>query len=171
VLERTGKAFVDASNRNDAAWDATIAFLGYKSFLNHLLPGDIFPAGSAVHIRTEYVAQAPAGRPIPIFSVPNIPVPKDQAARYDFIDEDRNQYKPMGFPFIYVDGGWATIDGLWLKHVLFRNVQIVYSGGQLRLEDVYFVNCTFDLARDSNSQRFALAILSPSTAVNFSPAT
>jgi hypothetical protein len=57
------------------------------------------------------------------------------------------------------------LDGMFLKHVTIRDVTISYEGGPVILDDVYFVNCTFDVRHAPNSQELATAILehSPTT--------
>lgn len=61
---------------------------------------------------------------------------------------------------LVVDGYDLKIDGLDARNVLFSNCKITYSGGQVALENVYFSNCTFDIARQGRD--FASAALSPS---------
>jgi len=51
-----------------------------------------------------------------------------------------------------------------MRRVKFRNVYISYSGEPLQMEQVYFMNCTFAINQQSNGERLALAVLSPSPA-------
>src|SRR5207245_10955818 len=49
---------------------------------------------------------------------------------------------------ITVDGHnelWVLLDGEYWKNVTIKNARIVYKGGPIQLENVYFVNCTFDM--------------------------
>lgn len=52
-----------------------------------------------------------------------------------------------------------TLDGYRLKNVVFDNVTVVYRGGPLIMESVYFVNCKFELQKDDRGQKFAQDIL------------
>lgn len=61
---------------------------------------------------------------------------------------------------LMVDGYDLKIDGLDARNVLFSNCKIAYSGGQLLLDNVYFSNCTFEIARQGKN--FASAALSAS---------
>jgi hypothetical protein len=47
----------------------------------------------------------------------------------------------------------ATLDGWHLKHVAFENMKLIYHGGPLLLEAVYFVNCQLECMTSDNSWR------------------
>lgn len=48
-----------------------------------------------------------------------------------------------------------TLDGIEWKNVVFFNAHIKYGGGDLILENVRFVNCTFDVPVDMRGAEFA----------------
>jgi hypothetical protein len=48
-----------------------------------------------------------------------------------------------------VEGVRQTLDGIRWRNVIFQNVHIRYEGREVLLENVKFVNCTFDIAPDS----------------------
>ncbi len=50
-----------------------------------------------------------------------------------------------GPAYLVVKGLTATLDGFYLKHVLFQDMFLIYHGGPLILEEVYFVNCIFQI--------------------------
>lgn len=167
TLEKTGAKFVEASKKNPAAWDAALAFVNFKTSLNnsstsiptHSVPGLIF---------TRYPMPPPfQGMPIPQLSVSGM-VPITEAAKYMPIGEDLNQEGSVGNEFIFATGGAQIIDGWEFKNVIFINVQIVYKGGSVRITNVYFLNCVFDMQAVQNAQNLALATLVPSPATNFS---
>lgn len=59
-----------------------------------------------------------------------------------------------------------TLDGIEWDSVTFVNVRIKYAGGTTRLKDVRFVNCTFEVPRDSSGNRIAeYAIVEPKEAL------
>jgi hypothetical protein len=61
---------------------------------------------------------------------------------------------------LLVDGYDLQIDGLDVRNTVFTNCKITYSGGQLSVDNVYFSNCTFEIAQQGKD--FARAVLSPS---------
>ena len=97
-------------------------------------------------------------------------VPADRA--YVYAELGRPPSSSPGFAFLALDGHDRTeftLDGFRIRHVIFRNARIVYDGGPVNLQDVYFVNCTFEIkqraARKSHLlEAFTKAVLeSPST--------
>ncbi len=62
-----------------------------------------------------------------------------------------SQYGPA---FFVVTGPTATLDGEYLKNVVFRNIRVVYHGGPVILKNVYFLDCQFQV--DSNEQSWRL---------------
>lgn len=64
-------------------------------------------------------------------------------------------------------GGAAILDGARLKKVIFQDVHVVYSRGPLETENVYFLNCTFDIKQQTDGERLALALLRPPADVTF----
>lgn len=55
---------------------------------------------------------------------------------------------PLGYAFLMIDGKNQTeflLDGHQIRHVVFKNARIEYDGGPTSIQDVYFVNCTFDI--------------------------
>jgi hypothetical protein len=48
-----------------------------------------------------------------------------------------------------------TLDGIEWRNVTFVNSRIRYHGGDLRLENVHFVNCTFEVPSDSRGAQLA----------------
>ena len=67
--------------------------------------------------------------------------------------------KPLFILCALPERAWF-FDGFQLRNVIFDGVGIEYKGGPIRLENVYFVNCTFDVQRTSEGQEFAKATLS-----------
>ncbi|MGH9598966.1 MAG: hypothetical protein ACRD27_03830 [Terracidiphilus sp.] len=55
-----------------------------------------------------------------------------------------------------------------MKRILIENAEIVYDGGPLQMEDVYFVNCTFTFAHQRNDELLAESLLSPDAKTTFS---
>ena len=61
----------------------------------------------------------------------------------EHICEPLNLGNKTGNRSILFLGGAIRIDGLLIRHVVFRNVEIHYDGVPVILEDVMFVNCRF----------------------------
>jgi len=50
-------------------------------------------------------------------------------------------------------GPGAVEKELFLQNLAFRDARIIYSGGPLRLKNIYFIDCTFEL-QPSEPSRF-----------------
>ena len=59
-----------------------------------------------------------------------------------------------GFRYIQIEGKVDSIvlDGMYMKNVIVRNADIIYDGGPVRLENVYFINCNLHF-RESPTTR------------------
>ena len=75
------------------------------------------------------------------------------------IGSDRNAGMSRGNQFIFASDGDVLLDGKHFKNVVFRNVKVVYNGGPSILENVYFLNCTFDVSPGPAGQEFAGKLL------------
>jgi hypothetical protein len=161
VVERTGKSFIQAASQQPAAWDVALQYVQYRSYLNLTLPLQSFqPApGTPAVITTQYKTVNPSGYPPAQFSVVGV-ISKDKAARFNMIGEDLTSDAAYGNQWIIATGGGIVMDGFKLKNVVLAGVHVVYMGGPLQMENVYFVDCTFDLARGMHGQEVASAILS-----------
>jgi hypothetical protein len=49
--------------------------------------------------------------------------------------------------------------GAYIRNFIFKDLNIMYNGDPLVLDNVYFVNCSFQLARSDKSRALALAVL------------
>jgi hypothetical protein len=169
LIENVGQKFVAASNQNPQAWNAALAFLDYKTSTNALPPvystSPIVKVDPAIAV---YDYNSPTGtKPPTLFSSP-VTVPKAQSAQYGVIGKDENASLTVGNASLIAQGGAEILDGMQFKHVVFRNVEIYYSGGPVVLSDVIFINCTFKMKPSRNSESLAVAILAPSATTTFS---
>ena len=167
IVKDLGVKFVDAAQNDPPAWNTALAFLNYKSFLNGLATR--VPAGVIANnnLTTKYhKGIAPEGENRPTFSVPaGVSVPKEQAAKFDLIGVDQNKDSKEGNPLLIASGGGIVLDGMELKNMIFRGVHIVYRGGPLKMDNVYFENCVFDVTQERHGESFAATLLrsGPST--------
>jgi len=77
----------------------------------------------------------------------------------------KNEKVKVGRAFLILDGGSLLLDGLYWKRIVFRNTHIVYRGGPVEMQDVYFLNCTFEVRRDAPGQQFARTLLATNPAI------
>jgi hypothetical protein len=89
-------------------------------------------------------------------------VPKAGAAILDRIGEDLNADRTNGNAFLLMTGGNIRLDTLHLKNIVLKDVHVFYSGGPVILENVYFVNSTFDIDNNPNSQLLTAKLIEPS---------
>lgn len=81
-----------------------------------------------------------------------------------------NKDHDFGPSYMMLIGVSLLLDGSHLKNIIIKDARVVYHGGPLRLENVYFLNCTFDLQREPSTLNFAKAVLEAGPATNFTTA-
>lgn len=146
------------------AIEAVGELIGYRSFLlpspiGHLQDGA--PAHSAMLTLPKLHTFRPLDSSSKIYGFMR-PLPAATGgvgARIDLL----NRPEPLvseDYRALLVDGYDLEIDGLDVRNAVFSNCKITYSGGQLSLDNVYFSNCTFQIAQQGKD--FARAVLSPS---------
>jgi hypothetical protein len=169
TVEEVGTKLIEIGSAD--AWSTALDFLNYKSFLNASLSMSFTNVPGPVTLFTAYEVTAPPGLPPAKFSVYGA-VPKEQAAQFTKIggqgQGDLNQSSTLGNGIIFVDDGGVVLDDMQLKNVVFRNVFISYQGGPISMQNVYFINCTFDVKQQSNGRALVTAALKPSPAISFS---
>jgi hypothetical protein len=165
AVAEVGKKLVDA--RSADAWNTAVNFLNYKSFLNVLLSVRVNSVVGTGTLQTKYIETVPTGQQGAHFSIAGV-VPREQAAQFLTIGgPDPNSDNPLGNDWILASDGSLIIDNIQMKKVIFRNVHVVYNGGPLRMQDVYFLDCTFEVRQRSNGEALAVAVLNPSPATTF----
>ena len=165
VIAENGAKFIGASSKSSTALEAVIALLNYKSYINKT--NTAVPTDFKVYLAlTHFSITVPPGATHPNLFFSGS-ASKDQAAEVMKIGEDKDVGAAMGVHYIQILGGTTELDGHQFRNVFFQNVHIIYDGGPLRMTNVVFINCTFDVKSDTNSQNFALAALTPGAATNF----
>ncbi len=82
------------------------------------------------------------------------------AAHLEEIGNPVNEDKKVGPPLLFVTGpGTLILDESWLKNVVVIDVTVIYRGGPVRLQNVKFVNCKFELERSDQVEKFVQATL------------
>lgn len=162
VVKSEGAKFIDAAQRNPDAWSAVIEFVNYNSFLN-FDPASI--SGARVSLANKFTAYQPPSSAGPVWALGDSKPPEVPQLR-PLDQRDLNDGKTYGPKFLKIVGGEVLLDGYYIKNVILENVHVSYRGGAMRLENVYFVNCTFDIPQQQNGERLAMALLEPSSATN-----
>lgn len=85
-------------------------------------------------------------------------------ARLNILGRSNSILPVDAYQAVLTEGYEVKIDGLDARNIAFNNCKIIYSGGSLILENVYFSNCTFEL--DKSGMEFAAAALSSSGEVS-----
>ena len=160
---RVGLRLLDVSEGNSAAWKSTLRFAGYRSFLNlgsASLPNISSPRRAA----TNYVYKNGGSHPL-FAAVGSAPI--SEAVRFSPIGKDPNTNQESGDAVLIGTGGSVEIDGMEMRHVVFRNTEIIYNGGPIRMSDVYFVDCTFKIKQQRTGVGFVTALLQEGTATSY----
>jgi len=154
IVRNTGIKFIEAAQTNPEAWSVAEQFLSYRSFLNADFaprPSDLTPAtGQSKYRPTVNIVPNPEHpeehRALSVYFAGGH-VGNDKAARLESLDQPQPEGSEFGL--FVIEGGADTIglDGEYMKNVIIRNANVAYSGGSLKLENVIFVNCTFNSLR------------------------
>lgn len=168
VIQEAGQQFVKAAAASRPAWDTALQFLNYRSFLN----AAVVPTGPKQLIGEDtnyYVPKSSADFSAPgaaMYSVganktPDVPQFREINA------PDPNADKAAGPQYLLVTNLTLTLDGLFVKRVIVKDAHVVYHGGPVVLQGVYFVDCTFEIDHRPQGVTFASTLLA-SSAVTFS---
>lgn len=178
VIEDTGLRFIDAPALTPASWDAALRFIEYQSVQN-ASAGPSFndatrnAAGTKAGISFEalIIATRPGMEgPPPLLCKPGTPlVDHSISALFARIgNEDQSQERSPLFWVIEGDGYGFLMDGYHVRNTALRDALVIYNGGRILLENVFFFHCKFQMAKNKNTQDFAKAILSNGPSLNFS---
>ena len=172
-----GKLVSGLTASSPAAWQNLTQAVNYRTFLNaDYIPKvtDFTPATGKEDYQSEVIIASPppVGGLAFIVGFAGGHVPDQESARLETISKPRPH--GSGFGFIVVEGGAGAIglDNAYLKNVIVRNAHVMYSGGPTKLENVYFVNCTFTFpvlrAQPQQRERQLSDAILEAVSVNFS---
>ena len=148
------------SSTSALAWETTLALLQYQSVMNAFSPPiDTSLTKPVLAYSTKYLVQTEPGLALPQLKSTTLTVPRENAAALDLIGQDRNKNSLTGPAMLEMVEGNLTLDGMHLKNVVLVNVHVIYKGGASELENVYFLNCTFQITRSANGIELADNIL------------
>jgi len=159
----------------NAAWNAIQQLLDYRSYFNsRQIPSTsqakLVPNPSEFRVRYK-------DRPIPgvaysritLYFVPEW-VPASEGAIFTDIGKETQGTTPITPRYFLLDapGREVMLDGEHLRNVIVRHAKIVYSGGPVVLENVYFVNCSFAIYKNKDGNELTGSILQ-SAGTTFKP--
>jgi hypothetical protein len=163
VLREVGTKIAQGQEREGSpeALAALSEIGGYKSTVAPLPPsGDYFPPGG-------FSFTVPSTRLSPWVLEASGHAPLAEAARFELLDDTFNDHRLEGPALTELkpdtDAKYErrfTIDGMWIKKSIINNAYIYYSGDRVRLENVTFNNCWFNVERTEEGSRFVSEIAS-----------
>ncbi|MGO9866017.1 MAG: hypothetical protein ACLPLR_20615 [Terriglobales bacterium] len=167
VVEKTGTKFLDASQSSPKAWDATLAFVDYRSYLNGPNPPlEDFYAFDAPNIyafkETHYVFGNIPDKPKPQFTTSLKRVPIAVSARLEQIGHPFTGEPNEGPQSLLGVGGELALDGYYLRSVILEGMIVHYNGGPVTLENVTFINCQFVMDNIDNGRALGSQLLASS---------
>jgi hypothetical protein len=171
LVSKIGTGLVGAVKFNPDAWNAALSFLVYKSenFDKATLPVPP-PTDNTEPTKTVYAVNTIPGKEAPKLGVSGRTDSKN-AANISFIGKRLNDNLPVGAAYIWMSDGNVALDNTELKNVVMTRVHVYYSGGPVQLQNVYFVDCIFEMKPNKNSQSFMIAALKSSPFISFSAAS
>jgi hypothetical protein len=166
--------------RTTAAWKTTLSLANYRSTLNEANKN--LPVSNAtptpIANRPEYGIAANFETPLGmnhktleqslLISLVGASTPEDAAHLELFSTPNA---APSEAQYIILESTNPDIalklDNMYLKNVIVKNLKVRYHGGAAKLQNVYFVNCTFEIDQQPSGLLFAEAVLSPNLATTF----
>jgi hypothetical protein len=166
-LSAVGQRILDvakgSSSQSNLAWETATSLLQYRSALNGLVPpinlASAIPLSATV-VTTVYKTYTRPGLEKVTLSFIGL-APKENAAALDYIGQDSNANLTIGNQFLVAQGGSLQLDKMHLKNVVLSKVHVIYEGGPVVLENVYFIDCFFEINRDAKSQALSASLIQP----------
>jgi len=160
IIRDVGNGFIEAAAKNPDAWDAALAFVNYRSFLN----AESFNLPTRPDAIQETKYELPPGKfVVGPFRTAQVVVPSEapEIPQFRTLDApDLNRGVSVGPSFLFIEGGTLVIDDLYLKRIIFRDLHVIFRGGRVVLQNVLFINCIFDIAQAPQGQTLASALVS-----------
>lgn len=170
VVEKGAKKAIDVSRENPTAWPVASDFLAFRSVLTASAAPPTPPNLKPPQLITNWriAPEVEGNGAIVTIGFVNQVVSPISATRFEKFGENLDQGQPGGPPLAFINGNGAArllVDDFWIKNVVIQNSVIVYKGGRIKLENVYFVNCRFELTPIEEGRKLADALVS--APVNF----
>jgi len=158
TVEKVGKKLIEVGGAD--AWDTALAFVHYNSFLNTSLVPDL---SSITPIEPTqqfswYDYNSPIGHQGQLY---RIGIATSDFPQLRLIEHpDKNAGQNVGPEFLLIKNAEILLDDTYMKKVIIQDSRIVYKGGPVKLHNVLFVNCQFDVQPTSQGKEFANSALS-----------
>jgi hypothetical protein len=145
--------------------------LSYKSFLNvSYEPAIANPIRIGASLQFGKYHFSLNTKPNPKINAPTVWVVRvstsgianpDSSARLESLAEPQPQGSGAGLILVEGKADSIVLDNEYMKNVVIKDAVVEYDGGPMRLENVYFVNCTFILptADEPKIHEFTTALL------------
>jgi hypothetical protein len=155
------------SSISGIAWQTALAFARYRSSLNSRLAFSV--PGSQESVHTAIYPQLPHadGSEPQLAATWGTDNQSEAAAlrRVDMADPNKDSKRlPIR---LWMQNGIAVLDDFYLKKVTLTNVRVIYRGGALKMEDVVFINCTFEIEQTTNGENLGKMLIAD-TQIDFS---
>jgi hypothetical protein len=170
IVEATGKKLVSASQSLPVAWETAVQFLNYKSFMNQFSSAVPDSRNSKPRTGSRYRGFLPnEGRSEFSIAVSGAgSAPEALAAQFHPIGEDPNPGAENGDAVLFVRSDGLILDDMELRNVVIMNTHVIYNGGPLKMRNVFFVDCTFEVKDNKATAGLVIAALSPPPSTSFS---
>ncbi len=169
IVRDAGDSFVQASSQDQGAWKVALEYAAYRSLLNTPEIPKYKPESLRASNQAWGYNFVPDNHTPPTlqFSKSYL-VPRQQGAHLDLIGKDENTKLDQAPGWLFASGGSATLDGMDIRNVIFEGVQIYYSGKEVILKNVIFIDCKFMFDRGPRTGQLAVQLLT-STIITFPP--
>ncbi|MBV9763132.1 MAG: hypothetical protein JO340_21395 [Acidobacteriaceae bacterium] len=152
---------------HEAAWTTNLAVMHYTSAAFSKPAPTGIPTPPNTPIANLFVIKT-LGNVQPDILGSGRVVPPSEGAIYQNIGSvNLNLSSKYSATYIIVSSSTGVeLDGEMLRHVWLKNTHVIYNGGPIQLEDVHFVNCTFEVIDNANGIRFASVVLNNPSGVD-----
>jgi ABC-type multidrug transport system fused ATPase/permease subunit len=163
VVQQSGDSFVSAAIEDPKAWEVALKFASYRSWLNPEVKLSDYSPYDEPHDRFTSKL-VPGKQRSRLFAFGAAPIDSDKATAMEELGPGAEpltlpQPSKVGHSILLVLGGAISVDGMYMRHVVFENVEIHYSGEKGVFQDVTFVNCQFVFDNNANSRTLITRIL------------
>jgi hypothetical protein len=151
---------------SNVAWKAALDVLNYHSYVSSSQVPDVpdakpFPGESGRWQISVPVTNPGQSRQVSL-AVSGGLVAADHAAVVQRLGDRRNEGQKFGPRLLTIavePGVEIHLDGFLFRNAIIRNARIVYGGGPVVIERVYFASCTFDFPKDDLGIRLGKTLL------------
>jgi hypothetical protein len=162
VVAQAGNSFIEVAKADSKAWSVALDFVSYRSSQNQAVPLEgFYPFDSTIPAPiTRYSVFRLAGAEPFKLATSKGRIPVNLSARLEPIGQPQKQDGPDGPASLLLMGGAVVLDGMYGRHVIFKDAEIHYNGGPVILDQVAFIDCRFVVDNGVQGRQLASNILS-----------